>query len=87
MPAVLEMVELAPDAVLAALLIQVPPVAKSPAKTKPAQPIATRPLSRFCGCRDCHKAQAPPTMQISAAPYIAMEPTKPPVVEPSCAIC
>ena len=25
-------------------------------------------------------------MQISAAPYIAVEPTKPPVVEPSCAM-
>ncbi|MCG7354631.1 hypothetical protein [Roseomonas mucosa] len=75
-----------PEAVCAALPIQTPPVAKRPQRTMPARPIATLPPSRFCGWRDCQSAQAPPTRQISAATYIAMEPRLPPAVVASCAM-
>ncbi len=40
---------LPPDAVLAALLIQAPPLTSRPQSTRPATPMPTRPPSRFCG--------------------------------------
>jgi hypothetical protein len=48
-PAVLEIEAAVPVAVSAALLIHAPPVTSKPVRTRPAQPAATLPASRFSG--------------------------------------